>query len=414
MQLAKNSYSKATQGLRRDVFGRFHRGIWVITVIQFFTAFGVSICLPFLSLYLYQERGLSMTMVGIMFLAAGLCSAAMQMVGGMLADRIGRRPLLLGATGISIILYSALAILIGVSAPVWAIMAVFITSWTTLTMIFPAIRAMVADLSPKNRLTETYGLLRVGGNIGFAAGPAVAGYLMTLLPYAWLLGVAALACIFAFLLILSGLRESYRGGAERIDFRSTFSVATNRSFLMFTILSTLVFLSMGQLFSTLSVFTVDYLGFSTAQYGMLLTANGIIVALSLYPVAWAVNRLSRASGLILGSLLYALGWLTMSWVADFNWAFVTITVVTAAEVVFTPLALSVVAEFSPEDKRGRYMGFFGLSQTLGISFGPLLGGVLLDAFPADPLFIWGTIASVAFITAVGFYWWGKTRPINQV
>jgi len=38
-----------------------------------------------------------------------------------------------------------------------------------------------------------------------------------------------------------------------------------------------------------------------------------------------------------------------------------------------------------------------------------VGGILLDAFPTDPQFIWGAIAFVAFTAAVGFYQWGKFK-----
>ena len=53
------------------------------------------------------------------------------------------------------------------------------------------------------------------------------------------------------------------------------------------------------------------------------------------------------------------------------------------------------------------MGFFELGHTLGMSFGPLLGGILLDTFPADPIFIWGTVASLMVMAEVGYYWWGN-------
>jgi MFS family permease len=66
-----------------------------------------------------------------------------------------------------------------------------------------------------------------------------------------------------------------------------------------------------------------------------------------------------------------------------------------------------VGELSPEDKRGRYMGLFGLSQTIGIAVGPLLGGVLIDAFPSNPELIWAPIALIAFIAAIGYFWWGR-------
>jgi hypothetical protein len=43
------------------------------------------------------------------------------------------------------------------------------------------------------------------------------------------------------------------------------------------------------------------------------------------------------------------------------------------------------------------MGFFGLSEAMGIAVAPLLGGILLDAFPASPELVWAPLASVAFV-----------------
>ena len=146
--------SRATQSLRQNVFGRFAAGIWIVTVIELLNSAGFSICLPFLSLYLYQERGLSMTLVGMVILIAGLCSAATQMVGGTLADRFGRRPILLGAMGIRMLQYLGMAALIAVSAPVWAIVVVYIAGQSAGMVARPATSAMVADLSPKDRLME--------------------------------------------------------------------------------------------------------------------------------------------------------------------------------------------------------------------------------------------------------------------
>src|SRR4030042_2155177 len=115
-QAMKELSGKATSPLR-NVFHRFEPGIWIVTIIQFFTVIGFSICMPFLSLHLYQDRGLSLTQVRIILLAAGLCSAVSQALGGALSDRFGRRPILLIAASVSIFLYSGLAVLIGISAP---------------------------------------------------------------------------------------------------------------------------------------------------------------------------------------------------------------------------------------------------------------------------------------------------------
>jgi len=276
----------------------------------------------------------------------------------------------------------------------------------------PAIAAMITDLSPPDRLTETYGVLRVGQNVGWAAGPALGGYLITFMPYSWLFAIAAFSSVFTFVFIFFFLSESFHGTGERVPLSSIYSVARDRLFLAFTGLCLLVFVTMGQMGSTLSVFTVDRIGFSTAQYGLLLTFNGIMVVLFQYPAARWAGKLPIARGLVLGSFFYALGYLSLSGVHSFNWAMAAMVVITAGEIVFTPLTLSVVGRLSPSDYRGRYMGFFGLSQSMSMSLSPLVGGVLLDTFPQEPWFTWGTISAIALTAAVGLLWWGKNPRIN--
>jgi predicted MFS family arabinose efflux permease len=402
----EDSSGKATNPLR-NIYHRFEPGVWVVTVIQFFTVIGFSICMPFLSLYLYQDRGLSMTMVGLILLAAGLCSAVSQALGGALSDRFGRRPILLAAASVSIFLYSGLAVLIGISAPVWAIAITYIAGRSILTTTRPVISAVVADFTSKQRLTEAYGILRIGANIGWAAGPAIGGYLATFLPYGWLFGVPVLTCAIVSLIVFFFLRESSHRTNRRVGVRSILPPAGDRAFLVFTMVSLLLFIVMGQMASTLSIFAVDKVGFSTAQYGLLLTLNGLIVIFFQYPVTLALRRLAKFRALILGSLLYVFGYLSFGWITQFGWALGAMAIITAGEIIHSPVTLSVIGELSPQDQRGRYMGFFGLSETIGIAMGPLVGGLLLDAFPSDMKLVWAPIASIALIAAIGYYWWAR-------
>jgi predicted MFS family arabinose efflux permease len=391
----------------RNVFHRFEREVWVIAVIQFFIVIGFSICMPFLSLYLYQDRGLSMTAVGIILLAGGLCSAVSQAIGGELSDRFGRRPILLTAAFVSVFLYAGLAVLIGISAPVWAIAVVYITGRSILTTTRPVISAMVADFTSKEKLTEAYGILRIGANIGWAAGPAIGGYLAAFLPYGWLFGIPVLSCGIVLLTVFFFIRESVYEMTKKADFRSMFRIANDRSFLVFTVVSLLLFVVMGQMVSTLSIFSVEMVGFSRAQYGLLLTLNGLIVIFFQYPMTLALRRLAKFRALMLGSLLYAVGYLSLGWITQFGRALGAMAVITVGEIIHSPVTLSVIGELSPPDQRGRYMGFFRLSETIGISMGPLLGGVLIDAFPFNHELVWAPIALIAFIAAMGYFLWAR-------
>jgi predicted MFS family arabinose efflux permease len=390
-------------------YRRFDVRIWIITAIGLLNVAGFSLSLPFLSLYLYQVRGIPMTVVGSIILISGLCSALTQIFGGVITDRAGRRPLLIGAALMAALLYMVMASLIAVAAPVWAIVIVYAAGQSAMMITRPANQAMVTDISPKNRLAEAYGILRVGMNLGWAIGPAVGGHLLVFLPYPWLFGVTAMTSLIACGLIFFMVKESFGGSIEQINIRTIFLAVRDRQLLKFTLLSVLVFLVMGQMISTLSVFTVDHVGFTTAQYGMLLTTNGIIVVILQYPVAVLADRMAKYRALALGSLFYALGYLLYGWVGSFTLAITAMAIISIGEVVFSPVSLSVVGSLSPHDRRGRYMAFFGLSEGLGFSVASLLGGGLLDSFAAKPLFIWGTIAFIALVAAIGFQRWDSVN-----
>ncbi|HXZ95338.1 MAG TPA: MFS transporter [Dehalococcoidia bacterium] len=379
-----------------------------MATIEFFRAIGWSVCIPFLSLYLYQDRGLSMTLVGAILLAGGLCSAVSQVFGGALSDRFGRRPILLMTALVSVFLNAGLAVLIGISAPVWAIAIVYIAGRSMLTTTRSVVSAMVADFTSKDKLTEAYGIVRIGANVGWAAGPAIGGYLLaTSLPYAWLFGIPALTCGIVYFLVFFFMRKSSSGVDRKIDFRSMLPTTGDQPFQVFVVLSLLVLIVAGQLTGTLAVFAVARVGFSTAQYGLLLTLNGLIVIFFQYPMTLALRRLAKSRALMLGSLLYGLGYLSLGWITQFGWALGAMTIITTGEIINAPVQLSVIGELAPPDQRGRYMGLFGVSETTGVAIGPLLGGILLDAFPADLRLVWAPIASLAFVAAIGYYWWAR-------
>ncbi len=352
-----------------------------------------------------------MTMAGSILLAGGLCAAVSQAIGGMLSDRFGRRPVLLVAASTGVFLYAGLAVLIADSAPIWAIGVVYIAGRSMLTTTHPVIAAMAADLAPRDRLTEAYGILRIGANVGWAAGPAIGGYLYGSVPYAWLFGIPAAMCGIVCLIVLFFIHEPSSSPGRAAGIRSVFAPTDNPPVLAFTLLSVLVFVVMGQMGATLSISTVDRFGFLPSQYGFLLTLNGLIVIFFQYPVARFVAGWSKCRALVLGSVLYGLGYLSLGWMTGFGWALTAMAVVTTGEIIHTPVALAVIGELSPSEQRGQYMGYFGLSETVGLAVAPLLGGVLLDAFPADLRLVWAPLASIAFVAALGYLWW--TRRFRQ-
>lgn len=389
--------------------GYFHRDIWLVTVIGMLNWMGFSMCLPFFSLYLYQKRGVPMAVIGFIVLLIGIISALSQVYSGMLTDRLGRKPLLTASMVLSCISYVVLALLIKFIAPVWILVVVFIASYVLMTIIRPTMFTVVTDLAEREKMTRAFGLLKAGINIGWALGPAVGGFLLTLISYEWMFGLATLTALIPLFLTGMLLHESLEKSGEKdvIGIRNIAKVAKNSNFTMYIVITFLLLIAFGQMVSTLSVYSVDFAGFTTAQYGSLLTLNGIIIVLLQYPMAAITSSRPKYRVLICGSLLVFAGLITFSWVGSYALAILAMTLLSFGEIIFSPVALTVVSDIAPKSQRGLYMGTFSLSETLGHSTGPFIGGILMDVFPNDPIFIWGGLSAFALAAALGFLLWGK-------
>lgn len=361
---------------------------------------------PFFMLYLSQTRGLTMTIAGMAVALSAFPYAVSQILGGVVTDRIGRKRSLLFFFGLDILFYIALTVTAAASVSVWYIIVIYVVGGVVTGLKQPTITAVLADLAPKNRMTEVYGLAQIMANVGWIIGPLLGGYLFSSVSYAYLFGIAVLTSASCLLLTLARLKDTFTGVKENTSFRSAFAIKADRSLLTYVFLNLLVFIVYTQIVNTYSVFTVNVLGFTTTRYGLLLTINATLAVLFQYPVTRAVNdRIGDKNALVLGSFIFGLGYLSLSWIYSFGWSVFAIVIITAGELLFVPSAYSVVGKLAPPDRRGRYMGLLGTGSGLGIAIGPLLGGALFDISHGSPLFMWGIIAAITFVASLGFLGW---------
>lgn len=386
----------------RPIFRSVTRDVWALVGGQMITSAGFSLALPFISLYLARERGLSMSLVGTLMLFAALAAALGQFLGGEFSDRYGRKPVLLVSLVIRILAFLATAWLMASVGSVLAVAGLYLVIRVSGGLAQSPISALLADYRRSHRV-EGYGLLRVGANVGWAMGPALGGYLAQFFPYAALFVFGAGLTILALVLAVWAVRDPFTRVVQEEKSAAAFR---DRTMWIFLGLSLPVFLVAGQLVSTLSVFLVDRLGLSEAQFGGLLTLNGLLVVLAQYPLARMAQTWPSGRGLALGALLYALGYLSFGWVRSYPLMLLAIGVVTLGEMIFTPVAMALAAGLALEDQLGRCLGMFGLVQSFGWSGGAFLGGVLLDFAPNAEV-LWGSLSSLGFLAALLFLGAGK-------
>jgi MFS family permease len=263
---------------------------------------------------------------------------------------------------------------------------------------------MIADVARREERTAAFSMLRIAGNLGWSIGPAMGGFLAHF-SYSSLFFFSAVLNLISgiyFLVTLRDLPRSERTADAAFRFRDLLDLRRDRLILHHCAISFLVFLVMAQLIAALSVYTVDTIGITQAELGTLYTLNGLMVVVLQLPTSMAFRKCSLTRQLAIGSIVYAAGYLLVGIAGGYLTLFICMIVITMGEIITIPPALTLVTNLSPAGAYGRYMGMFGFFQTGGWSFGPTVGGILLDLFPTRPLFTWGFIGGIA-LTAAALY-----------
>ena len=149
--------------------------------------------LPFLSVYLHEEIGLSLENVGWIMSIYGLGALVGSYVGGQLTDRYHYYP---------IMIFSLVFSAIGFVALQWATGFYSFGLLMFLTVFFadlfrPASMTAMGEYSEPEDYTRSVSLLRLAINLGYSIGPAVGGFIAYRMGYQSLFWIDGLTCLFA-------------------------------------------------------------------------------------------------------------------------------------------------------------------------------------------------------------------------
>jgi predicted MFS family arabinose efflux permease len=363
-------------------------------------AFAFNSAFPFLAAYLAADRGMSSTAVGVVYMSQGIAGAAFQLVGGQLADRFGRRPLML----VSLLARSIVALSLGLLVHFESSLALFsllILLNACLAGLFqPAADALVVDLTEGRDRIAAFSHQRVAINIGWALGPILGGFIAARTAFELLFFAAApLVLVGAF--VISRLPEPPRHAAASADaLRSLRTTLSDRPLRLQLLGSFLTFMLAGQMVVTLSVDGAERFGLDRQDIGLLWTLNGVLVVGAQMSVARVVQRLGTRVALVTGSLVYALAYASVGFVESYGGLLASMVAITAGELLNAPSQQTAIAARARPQGVGAALGLLGLVMMLGRSLGPLLGGAAHDAYGGEPALMWGLVGSVGVLAAL--------------
>jgi MFS family permease len=358
-------------------------------------------CYPFQALYLNQRLGLSVTSVGVIIGVTLLAGLPFQIVGGAIADRFGRRPVLILA------ICAGMALFIGLSVAhqLWVVIALFAFEaafgWA---QYLTASNAMVTDLTPVSRRAEAFSITRVALSAGITIGPLMAAPLIALDPTYGTSFLGAGLVLGVFLLMVVTLFKETRppaagGGSFGSAFRGYGQVLHDRRMLAFCAVALLPLYGFGQIWVTLPIVLADLHGVSAGMWGILLVVYGASTAILQYPVVRILGRVDHMLLLALASLCIGLGAGGAAFV-PWPFTFACILAISFGVVLLIPISSTVVSRLALTALRGRYMGLWTLVYMGGYALGPLLGGWTTDALGGRGAF--AVVAAAGLLGALLF------------
>ena len=401
----------------RHTYDDYPQQFWILMGATFIDRLGGALLFPFFTLYVTARYGVTMTTVGLIFGLFSISSVVGSGIGGALADRLGRKKMLM----FGLVSSATITLLMGLAPTLSLFLVAAMATGLFADAGGPAQQAMVADLLPEGKRAEGYGLQRVVSNLAVVLGPAIGGMLATR-SYLSLFIIDAIASTITALIVMRFLDESMpdRTEAEVHEsiwqtFRGYGVALRDKVMVVFLIASILTVLAYMQMNTTLSVYLRDYHGIPPQGFGWLLSMNAAIVVLFQFWVTRQLRGRPRFLMMTLGVLLYAIGFGMYGLVGSYPMFMVAMVIITIGEMIAVPMSQAIVARLSPEDMRGRYMAVYGLSWILPTALGTLLAGLVIDNF--NPNWVWYGASFVCLLAAAIYLgmsrWVGETEKTTD-
>ena len=375
-----------------NTFKGLSKEVWWLSLITLINRAGTMV-IPFLSLYLNKSLGFSEPNVGWILSFWGLGSFVGTWLGGKLTDLFGYYKVMflsLLLTGVFFFLLQYVTSFEGFCA------GIFLTMLVADAFRPAMFVALNAYSKPENK-TRSVTLIRLAINLGFSAGPAVGGLIITAIGYQGLFWVDGITCALAAVLLLQVLNPKKVKVLDEIKVKNPVSVYKDRAFWVFFIGMFIFGFTFMQYFSTMPLYYKDIRFLSELEIGLLMGFNGFFIFVFEMPlISWLVNaKKSKIKLIALGLFLVAISFVVVNLTSWVGILIVGILLMTVGEMIAFPFSNAFAIERSKKGNQGEYMAMYAISFSLSGIFSHNAGMQMIDKFGYE--FTWNFMTVFAMI-----------------
>lgn len=371
------------------------RATWGLGTVFSLRMLGMFMVLPVLTTYGMALQGASEALIGLAIGIYGLAQAVFQIPFGLLSDRMGRKPLIVGG----LLLFIAGSVIAALSQSIWGI--ILGRALQGSGAIAAAVMALLSDLTREQNRTKAMAFIGVSFGITFAIamvlGPVVTHKLGLHALFWMIAGLATLGILLTIWVVPDSQnhvlnRESgmVKGCFQQVLMEpKLLKLNVGIMCLHILLMSTFVALP-GQL---------EAAGLPAAEHWKVYLVTMLVSFVSVIPFiiyAEVKRRMKRvfllcvAIILIAEIVLWGSGAYFWELVAGVQLFFLAFNLMEA-------LLPSLISKESPAGYKGTAMGVYSTCQFLGVAIGGSLGGWLDGYFDAQTVFLMGAILATLWL-----------------
>ncbi len=403
----------------RNTYNQFPRTYWVVAGTHFIDVIGNTLLMPFFALYVTQKFGVGMTQAGIILATNSVAGMIGSTIGGAMADRFGRRGIIL--FGLVVSALSGLTLGFVNKFYMFYGLSVFVGLMSSASQ--PAHQAMIADILPADKRAEGFGMMRVISNFAWIIGPTIGGFLAAY-NFLYLFLSDAVISIVTAILVFRLLPETKPQPKDKTDHETLWQTLggyrvalADRPYLAFIFASILMILVYQQMYSSLSVYLRDVHHVDPQFYGLIMSSSAVTVVLFQFGVTRIIKKYPPFLMMATATFFYMIGFTMYGFVATIPLFIVAMVIITIGEMVGMPTSNVLAAHFAPEEMRARYMAVFGLTWTVPSMIGPWAAGLVFDNY--NPNYVWYIGGVLCVVAILAFYFLHlrlgfkpKFQPVN--
>jgi MFS family permease len=381
------------------------REIYILFVARIVNSLGAFVH-PLLTMILTTKLGMKEDEAGVLITILLATQMPVMLLGGKLADKFGRRKLIIVFQFLGAATYIACGLVPLSHTTIYLMM----TASYFYALTFPALDAVTMDLTNTDQRKEAYALLYMGFNLGFVFGPTIGGLLLESHLSLLFIGDAVTTIISTVLYVIF-IRETLPKKGEKDEpmlekyaEESVFSILWKRKIIIvFALIMMVLQFTYSQWTFALPLQMKELFGGDAGPklYGVLASFNGLLVIVLTPLVTPLVRRRRALTGTLAGGIMYAVAFAMLIIMKELYLFYVSMFIFTLGEVIMTIDAGVFVAGMMPSSHRGRLDSVYSSITTTGRVVSPMIIGWVISASSLS--LAWVVLSGAAVVGCMALY-----------